>query len=326
MSTLFRSRYSARDIGENDQSASSLNVGHNLYFFELMTSPGPRKDPATYGSAIARELGEDAAGLINLPGYTLFWLSDGTSDESVLHGFSARILAQDAGLYLCEAAEESASSGNPLDLLNLLNKGLNKIFVHWQERMDMRWKTLQDGGETKSFQKMFVPCGDGSLQISWSTTFLAGLLCHETGNLEIANLGDAGCLVQNLAGESMPTAIGYDRLFVKMLTEPDADRSPKVYINPNNILPERIQVFKNVDALLCLTDGNSVVPLRKLFEQHSQRGVAGLAALIKQSRGLSYDDRTLLLGMRLRGPIAPTPIQSTAQDLIQPYEDPDPAR
>lgn len=287
------------------------------YIFELLTSPGPRKSHTEYGSAVMRELGEDAAGLLNVPGYSFFWLADGTSDESILQGFSARILAQDAGTCLAGAFAAAFESGQPLHFEGLVNQGLKELSGMWQERFSSRWAALQTAGETASYLRFFARCGDGSLQVSWSTTFLAGLLNHDTGRLEILNLGDSGCLVQPGNDAPQATAMGSDRLFMLAQVPPGSSDMPAIALNPGSVELSRIQVFEDVQALLCLTDGNSTVNVKKLLGDHGPRGVLGLAALLKQTRSQSYDDRTIILARRI-GPSVVIQPQANAAPQTDP--------
>ena len=293
------------------------------YWFELLTSPGPRKDSGAFSRSVLRELGEDAAGLLQLPAYSFFWLSDGTSQESIWPGFSARILAQDIGALFTQTALQksisllppasAASSLAPISTpnvfyqaptthpvnfscLDLVQSALENLRSAWQDIVNERWRKLLDTGETEAYLHRFTQYGDGLLRVGWSTTFMAGVLQHENKTLEIMNLGDSGCLVQSSTHDVIPTGISGDRIFVQLETSPGNPQPPAVRVSSPKLDTDAVQVFENVEALLCITDGNSATSLTTLFKEHGKRGVLGLAELIKQSRPFTYDDRSLILG------------------------------
>lgn len=270
------------------------------YTFEVLVSAGPRKDRHEYDGGLYRELGEDAAGLVTLPGMTLFWLSDGVSDEAVLAGFSARLLAQDAGNMLAQSARQLyCDQGGQFAFVELIQRTLRGLIQAWQVRADERWQVLLRRNETDDFLSALDQGGDGTLRKSWSATFVAGRIDHDTGLLEAVNLGDGAFLVQQQGSTIQSLDRSSARLWLCMENLPTVNSmSPlRFKMQEKEIQVSDILSFERVQWVLCMTDGATSGPIQATVR--AQGTVEGLVALLKGSRQKTYDDRTLILGRRL---------------------------
>ena len=174
----------------------------NLYYIELMVSSGPRKGRDDYHDNIAcRELGEDAGGILSLPGMCLFWIADGTSDTKPILNFSSRILAQDIGMCFKTCAYDMFLESRTIDFRKLIKKTFKYLENEWKQRLSEKWESLPTEDKKQQYISLLAPCGDGLLRRSWSSTFLAGIINFNEEKLQCLNIGDAGGLISHKKGE-----------------------------------------------------------------------------------------------------------------------------
>lgn len=275
------------------------------FSFEVLLSAGPRKNPEDYEGGLYRELGEDAAGVVALPGMTLFWLADGTGDESVLPGFSARILAQDAGTTFAECARRLCrTTGVEFEFSLLVRATLDSLAALWRTRLEERWRNLRQRGEETSLLRSFDLCGDGWRRKSWSSTLVAGRVKHQSGLLEAINLGDGGFLVEEQGADVRMLDRSVGRLWI-CLEHPSGDQQsaerdapPSIKMQPDPMQDVDVLRFENVRWVLCMSDGVGAGPIEPIVKTR-HGGIESLAALFKRLRQKTYDDQTLILGRRL---------------------------
>ena len=189
------SAISAQKVSKVEITIEEQKKDENIYYIELMVSSGPRKDVDTYRSNAAyRELGEDAGGVLSLPGIYLFWIADGTSDQKALYDFSSRILAQDLGICFKKCACNMFLENGIIDFGKLIEETFKYLESEWEQRLSKKWTNLTLE-EKEKFTSLLPCCGDGALRISWSSTFLAGVINFNEEKLQCLNIGDAGGLV-----------------------------------------------------------------------------------------------------------------------------------
>lgn len=189
------SAISTQKVSKVEITIEEQKKDENIYYVELMVTSGPRKDVDAYRSNAAyRELGEDAGGVLSLPGMYLFWIADGTSDQKVLYDFSSRILAQDLGICFKKCACNMFLENGIIDFGKLIEETFNDLENEWKQRLSKKWTDLTLEGKEK-FTSSLPCCGDGALRISWSSTFLAGVINFNEEKLQCLNIGDAGGLV-----------------------------------------------------------------------------------------------------------------------------------
>jgi hypothetical protein len=287
-------------LASDPAQSTEATASSSGFAFEVLVSAGPRKDRHEYDGGLYRELGEDAAGLVTLPGMTLFWLSDGVSDEAILPGFSARLLAQDAGNMLAQSARQLyCDQHGQFAFLELIQQTLRGLLQAWQVRAEERWRVLLQRNETDSFLGALDLGGDGTLRKSWSATFVAGRIDHNTGLLEAVNLGDGAFLIQQQGAALQALDRSSARVWLCMENLPAGDSaSPlRFKMQEKEVQASDILSFERVQWVLCMTDGATSGPIQATIR--AQGSVEGLVALLKGSRQKTYDDRTLILGRRL---------------------------
>lgn len=184
------------------------------FTIELLVSAGPRKDPVRYGQDGAlRESGEDAGGVVFLPGFCVFWIADGTSQEPALPGFSSRILAQDLGSCFQQAAirllwptrsgSAPKAAGQPALLRRITLDAFGLLQELWQERLAGYWDGLSPEMVTRTLEA-FARCGDGVRRLRWSSTLLGGVADLAAGSLRVANFGDSAGIVYGSGTDPVP--------------------------------------------------------------------------------------------------------------------------
>jgi hypothetical protein len=141
--------------------------------------------------------------------------------------------------------------------------------------------------------------GDGTLRKSWSATFVAGRIDHNTGLLEAVNLGDGAFLIQQQGAALQALDRSSARVWLCMENLPAGDSaSPlRFKMQEKEVQASDILSFERVQWVLCMTDGATSGPIQATIR--AQGSVEGLVALLKGSRQKTYDDRTLILGRRL---------------------------
>lgn len=289
------------------------NESHPSYSLELLTSAGPRKQPDAYRrEASLRELGEDAGGVLFLPGGALFWVADGTSQEARLSAFSSRMLAQDLGVCLQRCATERHERDGAVELIDLLPGMFAALETLWQKRLIRCWHALESDEARQRFLERFPVCGDGLRRLSWSSTFLAGLLAFDACHLETMNLGDAGGIVYS-ESSAAPGFIfpGNKRFFVSIDFLPEAV-APFITSIDIDWTDVPLQTFDDVTGFLCLTDGNTPASVSRFLSMLETKPFFRLERMLRVMRVLSWDDRTLLIGRR-----------SSPHDTAEPFP-PDP--
>jgi hypothetical protein len=291
--------------GENETAAVGTPPGSQggAFALELFLTAGPRKDPDRYATDGAeREAGEDAAGVLCLPGACLFWIADGTSQEPALAGFSARRLARDLGACLQRAALPRLT-GDLLPetlLTDIARDAFHRLQEQWGERLRDCWASLPPA-QRGQFLLACADCGDGRRRLQWSSTVLFGALAFVDGTLAVANCGDSGGLVYAGAGAPAPIAPNGYRCFVALEYAPDAEQPEIVpYLPAPEVIPTT--VYPTVTEFCCCSDGAAAGGLPRLLTQLADKPAAQAERLLKEARLHSGDDKALLIGKRVELP------------------------
>jgi hypothetical protein len=277
---------------------------------EVLVSAGPRKDPIRYGQDGAqRESGEDAGGVIFLPGFCVFWIADGTSQEPALPGFSSRILAQDLGVCFQQSAVRllwppgSGAAPKAVRRTSLLRRITRAAFgllqEQWQERLTAYWHGLSPEMVTRA-QSAFSSCGDGVRRLRWSTTLLGGVVGLTDGSLRVANFGDAAGIVYASGADPTPIIPNRDRCFVTLELTP-ATAAPTVVppvLNDQAYLLATAPIG-GVEAFFCFTDGVAPGSLPRFLQNLVSKPADHAERLLRQLRLLSGDDKTLLVSKQI---------------------------
>jgi hypothetical protein len=261
---------------------------------EIMLSAGPRKDAGNQDT----ELGEDVAGVVCLPGQTLFWLLDGTSDNTEIreeesHIFSSRLLAQNIGHYIQKNIAHYFAED--LALTTMLEQAAAQIVQDWTVRIN------QATPEKKAAIVRLL--GQGFKPIC-STTLLLGRLLTD-GHLYALRTGDSklfpftrtpsGQLM--LAGEfrlSRDPTTESDRIVFRLDYE-EATGQFSIRTNTPRTLTETL---KEVSCLFVFSDGIGRVTEAQLASNHP-----GVVEAIRQNVARipqkTYDDKTLIILERI---------------------------
>jgi hypothetical protein len=276
---------------------------------EVLVSAGPRKDPVQYGQDGAlRESGEDAGGVVFLPGFCAFWIADGTSQEPALPGFSSRILAQDLGICFQQAAlrrlwpTRSGSAPKAARRASVLRRITHDAFgllqARWQERLNAYWHGLSPEMAARTL-KAFARCGDGVRRLRWSATLLGGVVDLADGSLRVANFGDSAGLVYGSGADPVPLMPNRDRCFVTLEQASEAAVPSVVPPALNGQAPTLEAVpITGVEAFFCFTDGVAPGSLPRFLQNLASKPADQAERLLRQLRLLSGDDKTLLVGKR----------------------------
>ena len=111
---------------------------------EVLTSPGPRKQPRENNRHHSPELAEDSGGVLMLGGKLAWmWVADGASDMHAVSGFSSRLLAQDLGRLFTTSILENPvhqieSSARLAERLNRIVEGVAEA---WNRHLDANKET-----------------------------------------------------------------------------------------------------------------------------------------------------------------------------------------
>ena len=185
---------------------------------------------------------------------------------------------------------------------HLIRSTLRNLRQLWQTRADERWQFMLDRYETADFLRSLDKCGDGILRKSWSATFVAGRVEHDSGSLQAVNLGDGSFLVQEQDASLRSLDRSTTRLWLCLEHLPDATDgvSPlRFKMLPEAELEADVLTFQRVQWVLCMTDGATSGPIHNVLRSHGVDQLETLAALLKKSRQKTFDDRTLILGRLL---------------------------
>ncbi len=269
------------------------NTQTNLYYTELLVSAGPRKED--YGNnPTLRELGEDAGGILSLPNKTYFWISDGTSQEFALYGFSSRKFAQDLGTAFQEQALSHYVNG--LSFPDFIQQTFDTVETNWQKRLAERWEIVKSNQDEESFIELLALCGDGHRRQAWSSTFLCGVLEHTEKKLYLYNSGDSGGFVFSEKNELIAIKPNRQRNFIAIDWIPNrhAPICNLIGRNYKNIESyfEQIQEIANAENALFLTDGN--IDFDKLIKLIDGKEYLSIVNFLTKLRLNNHDDKSLL--------------------------------
>lgn len=265
----------------------------NCYCIELLVSAGPRKGNYTACSS-ARELGEDAGGILSFPDISFFWISDGTSHEPVLYEFSSRIFAQDLGVcYRRAALKEYKKNADASSLKKILDNMFEDVEALWKERLKGKWEQFQDD-EQKQFLDKLTLCGDGSLRSTWSSTLSGGFIIPETMDIRYFNAGDSGGLFTT-SGDEQITLIkpNRKRIFIAIDWFPGNEMPECTLIRQN--IEDEIGRGEQIRNFAFLTDGNTN-DLEKFLDTVQKMPITGISHILRRLRLASYDDKAVLFG------------------------------
>lgn len=293
-----------------DGKPVGVSSGMSSFAIEILVSSGPRKDPERYREDGAlREPGEDAGGALFLPGISVFWIADGTSQEPSLPGFSSRMLAQDIGVCFERAVFEEVAlprSRDPseappnTDRFDALQGAAFRLLKDlWQRRLTAFWSRLSPEAARKALDA-FAHCGDGIRRLRWSSTLLFGAVSLKDGSLRIANFGDSCGIVYPQGADPVPVPPNHDRCFITLEYRPDSAMPVVVPPAPNGRGGPAASVrVPKANAFFCFTDGAASGGLLAFLDALIAKTPPQAERLLRRTRALSGDDKTLLIGKRI---------------------------
>lgn len=265
-----------------------------FYYLELLVSSGPRKEDYANNTAL-RELGEDAGGILTLPGMSFFWIADGTSQQSILYDFSSRIFAQDIGVSYQQAALKEYKINNDVSMENIIKNTFSYVEDEWKCRLQTRWGRLNEA-EKEQLIMALVLCGDDSRRKTWSSTFLCGVIYHATMKLCYINAGDCGGLFTTSDNNVTLITPNSKRVFMAIDWYPGAQLPICTLIRAADIEHD-ISYQKGIKNFIFLTDGNTSGSLKNFLAiLQQQPSFESISHILKRLRQNSYDDKTVLFG------------------------------
>lgn len=158
----------------------------------ILMSAGTRKMKGE-----STELGEDAAGLLQGPTWSAFWVCDGSSGSAHIGPFSARSLAIALGRYYFSRV---IAMPDP-EILAELDATIDQVLTAWQQHLE---GILASPSDLKALEEAFTMppdsgAEDGDLYFphhDFAATMIAGVLRND-GSLDYAKAGDCGLVAMD---------------------------------------------------------------------------------------------------------------------------------
>lgn len=268
----------------------------SVFTVEILVTAGPRKSISDYNNPAQRELGEDAAGACYLENNLIFWLADGTSDQSSLYDLSARGLAQSLGNEFVIYIQNWLYRKNPNEPFDISHV-FKAVEEKWLKRLKF-WIKGADEETRKRIWDIFQERKDNARMLEWSTTFLGGIISYADNEdkLLIVNYGDTVGLYID-SNQSIHTIDRNSSKFAIRAIWSDLNAEPYTEILVKNKNPF---IARPVNNVIFMTDGNSKQSpdalLKDLKTKASQGDVFNdPVALVKKMREYSMDDRAVVI-------------------------------
>lgn len=271
----------------------------NTYFIcEVMITAGPRKRKTGSDLTGDMDLGEDVCGFISKADNAFMWLLDGTSDDDPLRNptnqreyFSARLLAQSIGDKLRNEFKEN----NNESLCVIIENAINGVKSDWLQIIEDLPEEEKLKLKNKIEKKNFPHC---------STTVLVAYL-QKNGDCSAYCIGDSKMLL--FSGQTdnkrlyVETSLsennenGVDRIFFRLEYQ---DQSFRIVSNNDRTADKEYKIVydisenKNIDAVICFSDGIGVETEQSLKRDYQNNPVKAKREIMYQVQG-TRDDKSI---------------------------------